>query len=88
MGLSSTETRLLGESLERLFSVVPVTLEIHQKGLALAERHGFSVHDSMIVAAALHAECDILLTEDMQDGREIEGRLRIVDPFTGLAGES
>ncbi len=35
----------------------------------------------MIVAAALLAGCDTLLSEDTQDGHLIDDRLRIVNPF-------
>jgi predicted nucleic acid-binding protein len=35
----------------------------------------------MIAAAALHAECDTLWSEDMQHGLALEGQLRVVDPF-------
>jgi predicted nucleic acid-binding protein len=34
----------------------------------------------LIVAAAVEAGCDTLLTEEMQDGRTIGG-LTVVDPF-------
>jgi predicted nucleic acid-binding protein len=36
----------------------------------------------MIVAAALLAGCEILYSEDWQDGQRIEG-LRISNPFAG-----
>lgn len=42
---------------------------------------GFFVYDAMIIAAALVNGCDRLLSEDMQDGMLVEGRLRIIDPF-------
>lgn len=35
----------------------------------------------MILAAALEADCDRLLSEYMQDGLRVEGRLTIVNPF-------
>jgi len=35
----------------------------------------------MIVAADLLSDCDVLWSEGMQDGLEIEERLRICDPF-------
>ena len=35
----------------------------------------------MNTAAALLADCDKLLSEDMHEGLSIEGRLRIVNPF-------
>ncbi len=61
--------------------VAPLTLEIHQSGLRLAERYGFSIYNSFIVAAALAADCDTLWSEDMQHGMVVDGRLRIVNPF-------
>ena len=41
----------------------------------------------MIVAAALLSECDILYSEDMQNGLTIEGRLNILNPFSALRKE-
>ena len=64
--------------------VVPITIDIHQTGLRLAERYGFSIYDSFIVAAALHADCETLWSEDMQDGLLVEGRLRISNPFKAV----
>jgi predicted nucleic acid-binding protein len=61
--------------------VLPVTIDIHEAGLRLAERYRLAIYDAMIVAAALSAECDTLWSEDMQDGLIVEKRLRIVNPF-------
>ena len=47
----------------------------------LREKYSLSFWDSMIVASALHAGCEILYTEDMQDGLEVEGQLTVVNPF-------
>ncbi len=58
-----------------------LTLEIHERGMAVAEQYNLSVYDSMIVAAALVGECNILYSEDMQDGLLIDQRLRIHNPF-------
>jgi predicted nucleic acid-binding protein len=80
MGLSWTETRALS-MLRGLLPVQPLTIEIHETGLALAERHGLSIYDAMIAASALHADCDTLWSEDMQHGMVLDGRLRIVNPF-------
>jgi len=59
----------------------PLTLDTHLLGLALAERYGFSIYDSMIAAAALQAGCDTLFSEDFQAGQVIDRRLKIVNPF-------
>ena len=42
--------------------------------------HGFSFWDGLIVRCAKQAGCSVLLTEDMQNKREIDG-VRIVNPF-------
>jgi predicted nucleic acid-binding protein len=64
--------------------VHPVTTDTHEIGLRLAERYGFAIYDSMIVAAALQADCDTLWSEDMQDGLVVDAKLRIVNPFRTL----
>ena len=68
------------DPIREICGVEPVTLETHVRGLDLAERYGFSVYDSMIVAAATLAGCGILYSEDWQDGQRIEGLL-IRNPF-------
>lgn len=52
--------------------------------LDIRERHRFSFHDSLIVAAALEAGCERLLSEDLQHGQRIES-LVIIDPFLETA---
>jgi predicted nucleic acid-binding protein len=47
----------------------------------LAERYALSLYDAMIAAAALHANCGTLWSEDMQHGLVIERRLRVANPF-------
>jgi len=67
--------------LRGLLTVHPVTIETHETGLALAQRYGLSTYDAMIVAAALHADCDTLWSEDMQHEMALDEGLRIVNPF-------
>jgi predicted nucleic acid-binding protein len=81
MGLSWAETRNFLLMIRGLLKVEPITIEIHDVGISLAERYQLSVYDSMIVSAALSAECDTLLSEDLQNGLLINGRLRVLDPF-------
>ena len=81
MGMSWTETRAFLALMRGLLPVRPLTIEIHETGLVLAERYGLSTYDAMIAASALHANCDTLWSEDMQDGIVLDGRLRIVNPF-------
>ena len=64
--------------------VEPLSVDVHEEGLRLAERYGFSVYDAMIVAAARLAGCGVLWSEDMQDGLVVEGKLRVCNPFSGV----
>jgi predicted nucleic acid-binding protein len=81
MRLSWAETRTLLTTFRGLLSVQPVTVEIHEAALDLAERYGLSTCDAMIAASALEAGCTILWSEDMQYGSVLSRRLRIANPF-------
>lgn len=60
---------------------VPLTVETHDKAVHIAERYGYSIFDSLIIAAALHAGARTLYSEDMQDGQAIDG-ITIRNPFS------
>jgi predicted nucleic acid-binding protein len=62
-------------------TVLPMDLEVHSDALAIAERYGFRIFDALMIASALRSGCEILWSEDMQDGMVIDGRLRIANPF-------
>lgn len=81
MKLSWSETHDFLSMIRAFVEVEPVTQQTHDLGLALAERHGFSIYDSMIVAAGLIAECGVLLSEDMHHSFIADGRMTIVNPF-------
>jgi predicted nucleic acid-binding protein len=83
MHMPWTETRAFLSMMRGLLAVQPLTIDTHEAGLALAERYGFSTWDAMIAASALHADCDTLWSEDMQDRIVLDDRLRIVNPFRG-----
>lgn len=42
----------------------PVTIETHDQAVRIAEQYGYRIHDSLIVASALRAKCDVLYSED------------------------
>jgi predicted nucleic acid-binding protein len=60
---------------------LPLTVAIHEGGIAIAARTGYQFYDALIIAAALEARCDTLFSEDLHDGQVIEGRLTIRNPF-------
>ncbi|MCX7325584.1 MAG: PIN domain-containing protein [Hyphomicrobiales bacterium] len=43
-------------------------------------RFGFQWYDTLLLAAALHADCRFFLTEDMTDGLQIDG-MTLINPF-------
>ncbi|MCF7983599.1 MAG: PIN domain-containing protein [Thiohalocapsa sp.] len=81
LGLTWPEIRELLDTARALCRVEPLTVATHARGLAICERYGFSLYDSMIVAAALLADCSVLWTEDLQDGQRIEDRLLVKNSF-------
>ena len=60
--------------------VRPIDISTHTEAVALARSYGFSFCDSLIVAAALEAGCDTLLTADLQNGQRIVS-LTVVNLF-------
>ena len=81
LALSVSEIRKLIFTLEAMCRVEIISLVTIHTALEVRERYSFSWYDSLIVAAALEAGCDILYSEDMQSSQVINGRLRIVNPF-------
>ncbi len=67
--------------IQSLCSVESLTTDTHNRGRFIAQRYGFSVYDSMIVASALLAGCKTLYSEDLQDEQLLEQQLRICNPF-------
>ena len=62
-------------------SPVPLTIDTHDAGRRIAAKYGYSMFDGLIAASALEAACDILYSEDLQNGQVIEGRVTIRNPF-------
>ena len=79
--MSIAEIREVLATIRAVCTIVPITEETHDLGLQVAERYGLAVYDSLIVAAALLAGCRTVMSEGMQDGHVVEGRVRIRNPF-------
>lgn len=56
------------------------SIELYKLTIAIVHRWQFSFYDAMMVAAALQAGCQILYSEDLQHGQQIES-LEVVNPF-------
>jgi predicted nucleic acid-binding protein len=69
------------DDFENNFTVRLVSISEIRKACGIAERYGFSFFDSLMIASALECNCDVLYSEDMQNGQIIEDKLKIVNPF-------
>lgn len=69
------------KSLQNACRVKAITTETMSHALKIFEKYGYSVFDSLIIAAALESDCKTLYSEDMQQGQLIESKLRIINPF-------
>ena len=80
-GRTEDEISELIQCLHRQHTVAVVDEEVMLRAVDLRRAYSLSYWDSLIAAAALLAGATRLLTEDMQDGLWIEGRLQIVNPL-------
>lgn len=74
----------VAQTLERILQFVtvePTDIATVRSAWKLQARYRFSYFDSLIIAAALAADCSTLYSEDMQHGQVIAGRLTISNPF-------
>jgi predicted nucleic acid-binding protein len=60
---------------------LPITMEIHEAALKIAEKHGYNIYDALVIAAALEAGCATLYSEDLHSGQTISSQLTIRNPF-------
>ena len=67
-------------------SPLPITVGMHEAAPKIAEKHGYSIYDALVVAAALEAGCATLYSEDLRDGQTIDGQLTIRNPFARSPG--
>lgn len=79
LGISAAAARRRIEVLSRL-DVVILGVEDVLAAVDLHRLHGFAIWDALVIRAALNAGCRILYSEDLQEGRRIDG-LEVVNPF-------
>ena len=61
--------------------VFPIARSTINTALSLKNRYGYSYYDCVMLASALENACDIIMTEDMNNGQVINGTLTIINPF-------
>ena len=63
-----------------LWRPVPLSTTLVEQAWSVQDRHGASLWDALIIAAAQIARCPYLLSEDLQDGQDLDG-VKVVSPF-------
>ena len=84
LSLSWAEIREFLDTIRAVCRVEALTVDTHDQALRMSQRYGFSIYDSTILASALLAQCNVVFTEDLQDGQIIEDRITIQNPFTSI----
>jgi predicted nucleic acid-binding protein len=69
----------LQKVLNPLCEVFP-DLDLYQKAIDIQNNTGYSFYDSLVIAGALRGECNILYSEDLKNGHQVDG-LKVVNPF-------
>ena len=75
---------IIHQKLELIISktkLIDTNLSTLNKCWQIRSKYNYSYWDSLIIASALQADCDILFTEDLQNNHIIEGKLKIINPF-------
>ena len=84
IGMSWPEIIDVLAPLKTVCTVMPLTLDVYERGLSIVQRYGFAFYDALIVAAALLSGCSVLYSEDLHDGQCIDGQLTVRNPFASL----
>lgn len=80
-GLDWREIDEILGSVRQMCRVHALTVETHDAARGLAQKYSFGFYDALIVASALLAGCDVLYSEDLQDGQRIDRVLEVQNPF-------
>ena len=83
--LSETQLYDLIVSFYAKYEVVATEAQVLLRASRLRAQYSLSFWDSLVVASAIESGCNVLYTEDMQEGLTVEGQLTIVNPFRTLA---
>ena len=59
---------------------IPLDANVFEGAWVVQDRFGFSWWDALIVAAARASGCKYLLTEDLQEGQDLDG-IEVISPF-------
>jgi predicted nucleic acid-binding protein len=78
--MSSAETEQYLATTFRPLLSVHSSLALYGEAMRIAAKFQLPWYDSLIVASAIEGQCDVLYSEDFQDGQQI-GRVTTSNPF-------
>lgn len=78
--LSCTQIRESLIEIKELVTILDFSFLTQLHAITLKERYNLQFFDALIVATALENGCDILYSEDMQDGLKLKN-MSIINPF-------
>ncbi len=55
-------------------------IDLYHGALEIMERWLYSFYDSLVIAGAIQADCEILYSEDLQHNQKIQS-LKVINPF-------
>jgi predicted nucleic acid-binding protein len=79
-GRTAAEARAVVAEIAGSFEVAPVDAEVIELALDVATANRFQIFDSTILAGAMRAGCELLLSEDLHGGFHRRG-LTVTSPF-------
>ena len=80
--IPSAKLKEIIEFLNELFFIAPLNYKTTINALDLSEKYKLSFWDSLIILTALDNDCNILYSEDMQNGLIINNKLKIINPLS------
>lgn len=78
---STGDARQIVDRISDEFPVIVIDKALVKQAIEMKIKLQFSYWDSLIIAAALKAECSILYSEDLQHNQVIEKKLTVINPF-------
>jgi predicted nucleic acid-binding protein len=60
---------------------IPLTIEVHDAAVEIAQKYGYGIYDALVIASAIDASYSTLFSEDLRDGQVTDGRLTVQNPF-------
>ena len=80
LDLSKTEIVKQCADLLKDCDIIPTSHQTLMDAANIINKHNFQIFDSIIIASALHANCSVLYSEDMQHGFVIRN-MTVLNPF-------